>query len=213
MSAREIESGIGTFYVKARPMPEPGTAGGSARAEYERRSRRSVGRAPQSTRAWAKGADGEQRVGASLETLTAGGAPVLHDRQIPGSRANIDHLVVAPSGVWVVDAKRYTGRVERRDRGRRLFVNGCDRSKLVTAMSKQVEAVERALAGQAIPIHPVLCFTGSEWPLLARPFTIGNVLVTWPTALVRTISHADDRSIAVSQIFADLLARLPSARP
>jgi hypothetical protein len=27
-------------------------------------------------------------------------------------RANIDHLIVPSSGVWVVDAKNYAGRVE-----------------------------------------------------------------------------------------------------
>ena len=26
---------------------------------------------------------------------------VLHDRRVPGSRANLDHLVIGPSGVWV----------------------------------------------------------------------------------------------------------------
>lgn len=30
---------------------------------------------------------------------------VLHDRRQPGSRGNIDHLVVGPSGIWVVDSK------------------------------------------------------------------------------------------------------------
>jgi hypothetical protein len=39
---------------------------------------------------------------------------VLHDRRIPGRRSNIDHLVIARSGVWVVDTKRYRGKVERR---------------------------------------------------------------------------------------------------
>jgi hypothetical protein len=217
-------------------MPESGVAGASARAEHERRYRRreervlqrhprfgrlmlAVSGEPQSTEAWAKGADGEQRVGASLDRLSTCGAFVLHDRQMPGSRANIDHIVVAPSGVWVVDAKRYRGRVERRDRGRlfradlRLYVDGRDRSKLVAGMTQPVAAVKRALDDHRIPVHPVLCFTGSEWPLLAEPFTLDGVLVTWPKALVRTISRAADRYIAVSQICAGLSTRFPSARP
>ncbi len=37
---------------------------------------------------------------------------MLHDRRIPGSRANIDHIAIATSGVWVIDAKRYKGKVQ-----------------------------------------------------------------------------------------------------
>jgi hypothetical protein len=41
-------------------------------------------------------------------------AVVLHDREVPGTRANIDHLVVAGDGVWVVDTKRWAGVCDRR---------------------------------------------------------------------------------------------------
>ena len=62
----------------------------------------------QSTSAWDRGAVGEERLGARLDKLAADGPiEVLHDRLIPGTRANIDHIVVAPGGVWVVDSKRY----------------------------------------------------------------------------------------------------------
>ncbi len=45
------------------------------------------------------------------------GLGVLHDRRIPGSKANIDHIVVGPAGVFAIDTKRYTGKIERRDHG------------------------------------------------------------------------------------------------
>ena len=32
---------------------------------------------------------------------------VMHDRRIRGTKANIDHIAIGPSGVWVIDAKRY----------------------------------------------------------------------------------------------------------
>jgi hypothetical protein len=54
---------------------------------------------PQSTKAWDTGAAGEQVVGARLDGLTGDGLTVLHDRRIPGTRANIDHLVVSRAGV------------------------------------------------------------------------------------------------------------------
>ena len=33
---------------------------------------------------------------------------ILHDRRVPGSPANIDHLVIGPTGVFVVDAKNFS---------------------------------------------------------------------------------------------------------
>lgn len=67
----------------------------------------------------------------------------LHGRRIPGTRANIDHIVVMAAGVFVVDAKRYVDkrpelRVEGgilRPRVERLMVGGRDRTKLVAAYS------------------------------------------------------------------------------
>lgn len=37
---------------------------------------------------------------------------MLHDRRVPGSRANVDHLVIGRSGVWVVDSKAYRAPVD-----------------------------------------------------------------------------------------------------
>lgn len=35
---------------------------------------------------------------------------VLHDRRIRGAQTNIDHIVIGPTGIWVIDAKRYVGK-------------------------------------------------------------------------------------------------------
>ena len=35
----------------------------------------------------------------------------------PGSRANIDHVAITRSGVFVIDAKNYTGKVQKIDKG------------------------------------------------------------------------------------------------
>src|SRR5829696_3087477 len=80
------------------------------------------------TRAWRRGAAGERRTARLLAPLERHGWAVLHDLAIPGSAANIDHLVIGPGGVLVVDSKRYRGRL-RLDRdgmvwhGRRLLVS------------------------------------------------------------------------------------------
>ena len=105
-----------------------------------------VGPESRSTAAWKTGAEGERRVAEVLADTAD--IEVLHDRLVPGRRAaNIDHVVVGPSGVFVVDAKKYKGRIEVRDVGglfrsdRRLYVNGRDRTKLVDAVLAQVAVV------------------------------------------------------------------------
>ena len=38
---------------------------------------------------------------------------VFHDLAVPGSDANVDHLVIGPSGVFVIDSKQWTGQVHQ----------------------------------------------------------------------------------------------------
>ena len=120
---------------------------------------------------------------------------VLHDRRIPRSRANIDHLVVAPWGVFVVDAKNYKGRVETRDRGGffstdyRLYVGGRDKTALVAGMTKQAQAVRSALGDEdaSVQICKTICFVDADWSLFARPIEMEGVHVLWPRALGKLI--------------------------
>ena len=46
--------------------------------------------------AWRRGAAGERRTARLLHPLQRHGWVVLHDLAVPGSRANIDHLVIGP---------------------------------------------------------------------------------------------------------------------
>jgi hypothetical protein len=166
---------------------------------------------PQSTRAWRTGSAGEQRLARFFEQELPSSAIALHDRRIPGSHANIDHIVVAPSGVWVIDAKLYSGKVERRTVGSiwrsevKVFVGGRDRTKLVRGMASQVEATRAALSSdplaQDVVVTPAVCFVASEWGLFAKPFELSGVVVTWPQKLAERIT-------APGQLTATAVARL-----
>jgi hypothetical protein len=59
----------------------------------------------------AAGAIGERRTARLLAPLERRGWAVLHDLAIPGSQANVDHLVIGPGGVAVIDSKQYRGRL------------------------------------------------------------------------------------------------------
>jgi Nuclease-related domain len=114
---------------------------------------------------------------AALEGID--GLRVLHDRCVPRSPANIDHILVAPAGVFVVDAKNYRGTIAIRNRrwffrpDHRLYVGRRDCSALVTGLGWQVEAVTGALAAAGVdplpPVTPVLCFIDGEWPFFSAP--------------------------------------------
>jgi hypothetical protein len=124
---------------------------------------------------YAKGAVGEEKLGAALDAMAEKGLLVLHDRRRPRTAANIDHLVVAPTGVWVVDAKRYSGLITKVDKGRwlrsdmRLTVGGRDRTKLVHGVQKQMADVRRVLdePHTAVPLRGALCFVDAELRLFA----------------------------------------------
>jgi hypothetical protein len=197
----------------APPAPagiDAGEPGRSAQLEFERRHAarerridRRWGRLagvvklltgdPLTTTAWSVGAEGERRVAGRLGQLVGDRAVLLHDRRIPGSRANIDLLAVAPSGIWVVDAKRWSGKVELRDVGgwfaadRRLFVGGRDRSRDVEGLGRQMIAVCRAVSDPAVPVVPALCVVGGAWGWCPRPFRYRGAWVSWPEPLAELL--------------------------
>lgn len=158
-----------------------GLAGGSARAEYQRRAQRretairsrhprlgglilALSNEPASTRVWAQGARGEQAVGAKLDELAGEHLIALHDRRLirsagRASKANIDHLAVTAAGVWVIDAKTHQGQLEVRRSGglltprvERLFIGGRDKTGLLETLAKQVTAVKQVLADADAPV-------------------------------------------------------------
>ena len=115
---------------------------------------------------WATGARGEEILAEVLATRCPA-ASLLHDRRIPGSRANIDHIAVTGTGVYVIDAKRYRGKIEVRSPifGKpKLVIAGRDRTKLLTGLEKQVNVVTEVLAEVApdIPVQGCLCFVAPE---------------------------------------------------
>lgn len=166
--------------------------------------------------AWRKGAEGERVVARAIDALTS--ARAVHDRLVPGSRANIDHVVVAPTGVWTIDAKNYTGRLETRGRGQELWVRGRNRSKLLDQARRQTAVVGDVLAAAGlghVPVRPALCFVGVEWPLLFTPRQAGDVHLVSPRRLPKLVGGAPVLSATdVAQVAATLERELaPAAGP
>jgi hypothetical protein len=197
---------------------DPGVAGRSAQREYDRqvakrdrgvRSRHPIiGGAllalfdePQHTRAWASGAKGERAAGQTLDGLAEQGVVTLHDRCIPGTKANIDHIAIAPSGIYVIDAKyREKGRVAKRPDGPIwnrgpgcLYVGGRNCASLVEKMAGQVSAVMAAVqdvpGARVVPIQPMLVFVNAEWGFFAPPFDLTGVWVGPRKAMAKAVGR------------------------
>lgn len=156
-----------------------GTAGASARREFERRAEKREKRIranhpklgglilaltddPPSITAWRTGAAGSERLGGILDSLADRGVLALHDRRIPRSRANIDHIAIGPAGVFVIDAKRYKGRPSLRVEGgilrprtETLVVCGRCSNNLIDGMHKLLAFVQGAI-GDEVPITGML---------------------------------------------------------
>jgi Nuclease-related domain len=113
--------------------------------------------------AWRRGAAGERRTARLLAALERRGWAVLHDLAIPGTQANIDHLVIGPGGVIVVDSKRYRGRL-RLDRDGMVWHG---RHLLVSALRKvlwQADQADEILGIADITVAAVVAVHGASVP-------------------------------------------------
>jgi hypothetical protein len=161
------------------------------------------------------GAADEEAFGARLTELASGRVVVLHDRRMPASLGNIDHLAVTPRGVFVIDVKHDSGKLERRNLGNairpdvRLYIGGSDRTMLLRGVEDQAEVVRDVLSPAWFvdsPVRGVLCFTDADWGRFASPFKLGNVLVTYPKFLYRLLSKEADVATSAIQDAARALA-------
>src|SRR3954452_1877751 len=217
----------------ALSRPDPGSAGASAGREYQRRRRNREQRTrtahphigglllalqgePQQQLAFRRGQHGEVAVAESLRRRTVDNVVLLHDRRTPGGRGNIDPLVIAPTGVYVVDAKDHKGRVSISTPlfgEAKLMIDGRDRTKLIDGLDRQFAAVRDALATLADPppVHGVLCFTKADLPLLGTTSMRSHLLLTRKGLAKRLNAGGPLSSPAIEEMARTLTAAFPPA--
>jgi len=161
---------------------------------------------------WERGADGERRTATVLDALPGDEWTVLHDVPWPGRpRANIDHVVIGPPGVFVIDSKNWSGSVGVVDGV--LRQNGRRRETTAVAAGEAATAVRQLLpALPSVPVQGVLCFVRDEdvagragGTLLCSTANVAALLQTRPAVLDRTA-----REIIVGRL-AQGLARSPAS--
>lgn len=173
---------------------------------------------------WRRGAVAERRTGGSLAVLDQDYYHVLHDRVLPrGTRTNLDHLVVGPTGVYAVVTRRWR-------RGRRLWV---DRHRLwaggtpITALSDLAVRIARLVSdllaielGREVPVSPLVAVHGARLPrggirhgkvVLQRARRLPELIDGRPVLLdddeVRTILAAAERVLPAMPL--DTVAHAP----
>lgn len=135
------------------------------------------------------GCSGERAVCAALSTLAHDGVHHLDDRRVRAdvaSLANLDHLVIAPSGVYVVDAKNWAGRIEVRGSSVYQDDQCCDNRLLaLTWLTHRVEDIMATSSPAWLRPQALVCFARSSPGL---PPGLGPTLLTDTTRIGAVIA-------------------------
>jgi hypothetical protein len=115
-------------------------------------------RPSEAARSWQRGAQGERRTAHLLDRLTREGFVVFHDLAVPGSQANVDHLVIGPTGVFVIDSKQWTGSVHQSVDGL-VWHNHYPLDRTLETVRWEARAISRALGSRAAAL---LCVHGAH---------------------------------------------------
>lgn len=187
-------------------------AGGSARREAES-SMRAAEHLEQKAKAarrraesFATGAQGEVDVANALMPLMADGWYVLNDRVNPAG-GNIDHVVVGPGAVIVLDAKAWSSRLEVRNG--KLYASGWNKSRELAGLEGQAEAIRSALGGHIRVDQALVITTQPDF----EPRAVGNAGILGINFLYSEISQTPPvfRSEEVDSMVTVLMNAFPPA--
>ena len=125
-------------------------------------------------------ADASSEVAHQLQATLGESVLFLLNRRRGTNReqGDVDIVAVAPTGVWVIDPRRYAGK-KVRAHDDTFVVDGRRRSELAASMSCQVAAVQAAVLRGPVPDAPVSalhCFVDANLPF--RGLTVGGVDAT-----------------------------------
>ena len=165
----------------------------------------------------ARGIDSERRTAAVLDTLDPGEWYVMHSRRLPRTNADLDHLVVGPPGVVMVDTKDWnaviTARTERpspeADAYQVYALNGSAErlSERLAASAFEASRVAWALRKANQEVHVVIAFTSRT--RLPSEHTVVELLDVWDESQRRHWNAT--LHLTRADAVADVLRQLPAA--
>ena len=118
-----------------------------------------------------RGIEGEERVGSLLDALQPEGFMVIHDLEI--GHGNADHVLVGPTGVFVIETKDWGGRFYRR-RGRLMF-NQRAADDVVGQVTVAALAVRSRLEGAGMDVWVRAVIASTRATVSGSPLNLGHV--------------------------------------
>lgn len=143
---------------------------------------RALFRPAKDVEAWRRGAEGEEKTERWLSKLPPEYS-VLHDLAIPGSKANVDHLVIGPTGVFVVDSKNYSGKITENAKGE-LWSGRHPLARKIETINWEATQVSVIIDS---PVDALLCVLGAELP--RRNIVKTGVKLAGPRGSLRIIQE------------------------
>lgn len=142
----------------------------------------------------------ERQVAATLAPLSAAGYTFLHDRGWPGARgrAQIDHVLVGPGGLFIVDTKSWA---EVQIAGGRLWRGQHDATDDLLGLADVAYGTEAVMALLGLPpgeVHVVVVLANQVMP----PTAIGSVVVVGER---QAASHINSRGRRLTAAQADVV--------
>jgi len=131
---------------------------------------------PSDLSSWYVGVVGEQLVGQELGLLPASWR-VLHAVPAGQKGADIDHLLIGPGGVFVLNTKHHAGKTVRVG-SHVVWINGFQQAgyqRELLKRSAQVAAAIKDVDVPDIPVLPLLVFVGARQVTLAGDQTVASV--------------------------------------
>lgn len=145
----------------------------------------------------------ERRLGLRLDVEISSIGSVMHGCRLGNGEHRIDHLVVVPSGVWVVvaDHEERSVSIDDDDGRRRLEVGGVDAADRLAMVDRTADLVRGVLTRidmDWVDVVPALCFTNTR----VRPTVVDGVHIVSARRLVKRVGRrgqllqADARRVA-----------------
>lgn len=123
-------------------------------------------------RAWRKGAEGEEVIGAALEKMRKRGWRILHS--IPtGEESDIDHLAIGPGGIVLFNSKRHKNAKIQVKRGG-IYINGGQTTHVLQIRNQVKSATKKLSKALGRPIHIQGCIAIHNGGINARDVTFSH---------------------------------------
>lgn len=154
-----------------------------------------------------KGIIGEHGVGAELDRIAKEyGLTVIHDLSIPKSKANIDHLLISKSAIFLVDAKNYAGVIRTsidKDGNKKLYVGKYAQTAILIKLNKYAETLRKFLESESVEVRvvPMLAFYNATFKE-GMDFHIDGVAINTGGIELEVLKYANGRGpeIDVSEV-------------